>query len=329
VLPEINFARRLIDRERLSPPVDIVAVARKFAAVEQLRFPRELDVDGVCLNLKRRGYQPRIIVNIAGRTKERIRFTLAHELGHVIIPWHTGSIVDTLVVDTIDADQDRADPDYWALEGEANRFAAELLMPIKWVNEIVEEFSPPDAINHIVRSAEVSRQAAMIRVNACQKPGIVYVQLQNGIVVASGRSNATLANPPPPGTPINPRSLFPWTPHRWQVRIGGVQCFWWQFKGDVSLPTENTNDDWRRLLNEIIENIMIQEHDVSKFKSRVNGIISYANSQVKSDRTSAKIFEACLVRIHGKAGEDSLIRRMIEHPLFQRFLYARVLDLIE
>jgi Zn-dependent peptidase ImmA (M78 family) len=322
--PEVNYARRLIDRETLKPPIDVVKLARKFATVRKLRFPSDIDVDGVCLNLKRRRQLPVIIVNIARGSRERIRFTLAHELGHVIIPWHTGSIVDA-----IDIDQVQADLHYWTLEAEANRFAAELLMPAQWVMDIIEESSsPPDAIDRIARCAEVSRPAAMIRANAYQKPGLVHAQVQNRVVIASGRSKGTLASPPQPGTFINPRFLFPWTPHRWEAQIGNTYCFWWQFKGDILLPTENIGD-WRLLLNEIINGIQIQENDVPKFKSKVNGIISYANSRMKTDRTPAKIFEACLERLHSKAEEDCLIRLMIEHPVFQRFLYARVLDFIE
>jgi hypothetical protein len=234
------------------------------------------------------------------------------------------------IVDAIDIDQGRADLHYWKLEAEANRFAAELLMPVQWINEIIEESSsPPDAIDHIACSAEVSRQAAMIRVNACQKPGIVYAQVQDGVIVASGRSNDTLASPPQIGTSVDPRSLFPWTPHRWEAKIGPCRCFWWQFKGEVLLPTANANDDWRKLLDEIIGDIRMPGNDVANFKSRVNGIISYANSQKKTDRTSAKVFEACLERLYSRAEEDGFIRLMIEHQAFQRFLYARTLALIE
>jgi IrrE N-terminal-like domain len=319
-LPEVNFARRLVDREKLRPPVDVVAIARKFARVEHLRLP--VDVDGVCLNLKRRGHQPRILVNIAGRSKERIRFTLAHELGHVIIPWHTGSIVDT-----IDIDHGRADLHYATLEAEANRFASELLMPADWVKEKIEEFTcPPDAIRHVASSAEVSLQAAMICVHSCHGPGIVYAEIHNGFVVASGRSSGTLADPPQRGTAIDPRSLFPWTPHRWEAKmIGTSRHFWWQFKGDVALPSVDASQDWRELLDEIIDDIKMPGDDVANFKFRINGIISHANSRRKTDRTSAKIFEACLERLHSKAEEDSFIRLTIEHPAFRRFLYARVL----
>jgi IrrE N-terminal-like domain len=319
-LSEVNFAKRLIDREKLRPPIDVVATARKFARVEHLRLP--VDVDGVCLNLKRRGHQPRILVNTAGRSKERIRFTLAHELGHVIIPWHTGSIVDT-----IDIDRGRIDLHYSTLEAEANRFASELLMPTGWMKEKIDEFPcPPDAIRHVARSAEVSLQAAMIRVHACHGPGIVYAEIHNGFVVASGRSNGTLADPPQPGTAIDPRSLFPWTPHRWEANMTGTsRHFWWQFKGDVALPSADTNEDWRELLDKIINDIKIPGNDVTNFKARINGIISHANGRRKTDRTSAQIFEACLERLHSRAEEDNFIRLTIKHQAFPRFLYARVL----
>jgi Zn-dependent peptidase ImmA (M78 family) len=100
-LPEINFAARLIEIKQLVPPIDIFSLAQEYAAVVRVTFP--VQIDGVCLDLKQRGKRPRILVN---RTlhKHQLRFTLAHELGHVIIPWHVGSIVDETEESRIDLD---------------------------------------------------------------------------------------------------------------------------------------------------------------------------------------------------------------------------------
>jgi hypothetical protein len=87
---EINLARRVIKRFDMSPPVDVAAVAGRYAKIEYCTIP--FSIDGICLNLKRIGVRPTIIINL-DRPPLRKRFTLAHELGHVLIPWQPGESV--------------------------------------------------------------------------------------------------------------------------------------------------------------------------------------------------------------------------------------------
>jgi hypothetical protein len=321
--PEINLARRLIKRAKLKPPIDVFDVARKFSNVEKLELP--VDVDGVCLNLKQSGKKPLIIVNIAGRSRERIRFTLAHELGHVLIPWHTGSIVDE-----IEITRDHASQEYWQLEGEANRFASELLMPTAWVEKQIEEWPLPlEATARVANGAEVSFQAATIKLLNCLGSGFIFAQVENGSVVSSGRSRGTLANQPNIGSTIEPDALFPWTPNRWRQQVGTARYYWWQFKGDVALPAANSNHDWRVLLDSIIDDIKVRSDDIPKFKMKVNGIIAYANGNTRENRTRSRIFEASLQRLHSNAPNDRFIRRMLSHPQFREFLDARVCSFLK
>lgn len=71
------------------------------------------------------------IVLAEGRKPERRRFSIAHELGHFLIPTHKGhsgdgfscSLGDLRVGDTREHDRRQR------VEAEANRFAAHLLMP--------------------------------------------------------------------------------------------------------------------------------------------------------------------------------------------------------
>lgn len=73
---------------------------------------------------------PIIELNTEITFEPRRRFTLAHEIGHICIPWHTGITVCSL-----------DDPSYKVQgqtlintqELEANTFASELLMPTPWI----------------------------------------------------------------------------------------------------------------------------------------------------------------------------------------------------
>lgn len=92
-----------------------------------------------------------LIVIAAGQHEHRQRFTIAHELGHYVLHCREGRetafFSDT--AETLEAD-------HLALEGEANAFAAELLMPLDQVEAMhtVERGDPVKMARHFRVSAE-------------------------------------------------------------------------------------------------------------------------------------------------------------------------------
>lgn len=81
--------------------------------------------------------------------KEKQRFTVSHELGHYFIHRDVDTFVDD---EKTNSDDER--------EKEANKFAAELLMPTAWVKRDYGMMPNPDAL---ALKYEVSRQAMYIR----------------------------------------------------------------------------------------------------------------------------------------------------------------------
>ena len=117
-----KIAQKVSEKYNLTVPVDLsVLIAAKCEYVEHKTLPvaieayTELDRNPPCINILSKIYV------------RRKRFTIAHELGHIFIPWHNG--VDTL----------RANDDGNSLldrnEMEANAFASELLLPEKWMKK--------------------------------------------------------------------------------------------------------------------------------------------------------------------------------------------------
>jgi len=157
VQPEIKLALRIIEKHSLKIPIDFDKLVSEYANLIYKHIPIE-GVDGVSLNLKVPGKKPTIIVD-SNLPKTRQLFTLVHELGHVIIPWHLGTIVDEFHSEYYNYIV------YSELEQEANRFAAELLMPGEWVLSEFEKCNYNLASFHenLVRLACVSDQAASIR----------------------------------------------------------------------------------------------------------------------------------------------------------------------
>ena len=92
---------------------------------------------------------------------ERRRFTIAHELGHFVLPLHGAGAqcvkADMGVLASKDANRAR--------EAEANRFAASLLMPKSLFQRDIRRLGSPET-EHIVKLAadyEVSKEAAARR----------------------------------------------------------------------------------------------------------------------------------------------------------------------
>jgi len=111
------------------------------------------------LHLKTAGKTPTVIVN-ADSARPRQKFTLAHELGHIIIPWHLGTFIDK-----VDENNVTSNTEYWVLEREANRFASEVLMPFDWIYSLYQENPDPHFLHwQIGAHCGVSDMAASIRI---------------------------------------------------------------------------------------------------------------------------------------------------------------------
>ena len=117
-IPEVLVARRVAKVYGLRFPFDLRSFAESSLDVVYLNIPIK-DVDGVVLNLKTPGKNAKILIN-SSVPFVRQNFTLAHELGHFFIPWHIGTIGDSVHADY------NADFEYAEMEIEANRFAAAL-----------------------------------------------------------------------------------------------------------------------------------------------------------------------------------------------------------
>lgn len=153
--PEEKLANRLLARHSLVPPYDLINLVRHYADLEYEYFP--FTADGITIGVK--SARPTIYIN-RELSPTRSKFTLAHELGHVKIPWHIGTIV---------SDLDNYSPLdhnlYREKEAEANRFAAELLMPSSWVIGILSKNCDfKIKLEEIYNNSGASLEAVLIKV---------------------------------------------------------------------------------------------------------------------------------------------------------------------
>lgn len=167
-----NIARRLREEYDLTLPVDLDTLAARLGIRVEYR-DMESPKDG-CVLLE--SVQPVITINSRAYPL-RQRFTLAHEIGHVMIPWHTGTPqCDTGNPTVTIGGRTLID----SQEQEANTFAAELLMPSDWLREQKaaatreeETNKLEELLNLIQETAGVSFLAALYALEYILKPGEV------------------------------------------------------------------------------------------------------------------------------------------------------------
>ncbi|MDB5679334.1 ImmA/IrrE family metallo-endopeptidase [Sphingomonas bacterium] len=131
------------------------------------------------------------ILVAAGRPRKRRRYSVAHELGHFLIPTHMPgpghgfecSLDDLHLLDVKERDRRRR------IEAEANRFAAALLMPVP---RIRAGFSPkgPDLVDIVRLAAEfdVSKEAMARSYVEAQREAVAVILIRQGRVIRTYRN---------------------------------------------------------------------------------------------------------------------------------------------
>ena len=129
-----------------TPPVPVESLARDVGIVDF----KDLEVDGFegALMTDQEKSQG-VILTRSGARKERRRFTIAHELGHFLMPSHKGNRQCTAA----DLRESRRDNDDRRQEAEANRFAAGLLMPRSWFTSDMNRLGDAD-LSHVQELAK-------------------------------------------------------------------------------------------------------------------------------------------------------------------------------
>jgi Zn-dependent peptidase ImmA (M78 family) len=123
--PEINpeiYARELLFELNIdSIPVQVDVICAKLNI--ECIYTSQIDAEAI---IAKKGQKVIIAVNTKTNYHTRARFSIAHELGHFKIPTH---LLETFVCSTADLNSYSLDN---LIEKEANIFASELLMPVKF-----------------------------------------------------------------------------------------------------------------------------------------------------------------------------------------------------
>lgn len=149
------------------PQIDVEKVA-KFLQAEVIEEELDQDVSGLLLISQGK----RTIAVNEAHADNRKRFTIAHELGHLMLH-AVDQDEDNVFIDrkVFNRNSD-ASQGIYRQEIEANRFAAELLMPKRLLLNAIDELgdeidlSDDDTLYELAKKFEVSTQAMAIRLTS-------------------------------------------------------------------------------------------------------------------------------------------------------------------
>jgi hypothetical protein len=242
---EERVAAELVRRFELEPPIDVGAAARHFADVEDALIPGACD--GLVLGLHGARARPFILLD-SRQSRSRERFTLAHELGHVLLPWHVG---DAFLCETSRFRLFDAPGDFYA-EPEANRFAAELLVPRVWLDRLIVELGTDRVLPLMdaIRQARVSAYVACLRLRAALPAGHAFAISRGDRVLLSGRAQGPgvyAVNPPEAGERFERERLDRFAHAVEDMEYGSTHVTWWTFRGEQFVE-EHEADPRRRSL---------------------------------------------------------------------------------
>jgi len=316
--PEEKLAAKLHRRHNLILPVDIKSLLSRYARVIEVALP--WDMDGLCIDLKTE--RVRVLYD-PSKYRTRVRFTLAHELGHVLIPWHIGNVSDKI--------DDSSPGEDSSIEDEANRFASELLIPRAYIERLLNEAGTlSEILRSVQRETDTSKIATFIKVSRC-------IPIDRFLARVGDKGEIL--------------SFWGGHPFRSKHKIYGlsiskfadaslVQTF--QFEGKkyvygsrgqilatepplpaVKWPASDADDrTWRAILSKILDDVATDPARRQNLLLSVNATInSRFNRHAK--KASLLLYEDCLVTIF----DNDRCQSVALHPLFSLYVVKRIDDL--
>lgn len=306
------MAARLVERLNIAPPIDVETICRNLADLSVKKFP--VQIDGVCLDLKMPGRRPKVWIS-RDIPPVRRRFTLAHEIGHIVIPWHLGTIVDD-----IDVPRSGEATKYREMEAEANRFAAELLMPSTWVVGLSERADHVAGLMRSIRQiADVSYPAAFIKAAKFGAPNYIGAEVRDGVIVRSIRTPGTNSIAIEPGTSLEQVKM----PAAYDAQIvhGSDSTFhWWQIRETLDDPGGEIAH-WRTILENILDDVPSEFR--KKTRASVAAIIGFGIGKEQKGAPVDRIYRRGIEASQNRGRESVWVKQVIDDPRFTSYILAR------
>lgn len=179
--PDVRASNILCELEIVEPPTPVEDICRHFG----IKYILDADIESeALLIIDEKVSRPLIAVKANKRYESRVKFSLAHELGHFIIPEHQDPKYNCTLGDLNDYHDKSA-------EIEANQFAAELLMPSQWLTpEIRRRDVTLNMLQTFAERFETSLSSTAIKVVGLCSDRIAVVFAQNGKILWHKKSDS-------------------------------------------------------------------------------------------------------------------------------------------
>jgi hypothetical protein len=281
-----------------------------YADIEKLMFP--LDADGITVGIDG-GARPNILINTKLHPV-RQRFTLAHELGHILIPWHTGTIISHTAREI----SDEAKLEYREMEAEANKFAAELLLPTTWIEKLFKQYeSFSSFLNRIIDDSGASLDASLIKVFNTINGRIILADVDSSNeLIRSFQSRCMPSMELPIETDLMKNAPFRSARFLEKFDIRGRSFIAWDYPD--TLVVESDDREWR----EILENILL-DCDIKPLQPSINAVLPSVYQRNK-ELSRESIVTKVIMAYEGR----SKFKCFTQHASFEQYVVKRVDELI-
>ncbi len=323
--PAARCAATLVDRLDLNPPIDIDAVAARYCDVEFLTWPYACDALAVGLGSVR----PSIFIRRNNQGARRRRFTLAHELGHVVLPWHVGLTACIPVVTSFDADPLGPAPVSGLLsqariaeqEAEATRFAGALLIPRRFI----ESQADTSGLGQVVRSlnrTNISAVAAILSLSQHLLPGFCFLidEDEEGLRMVASSGTST---PPRNGRrPLEAR-LRDKARDFGEAHVSGRRVLWHQLAAQTDFALPDDARSTTQILRDAIAN-STSSTELPALLMRINGIVGGILSKGERAQSEAQALSVLEHRFES----DPELNHMFENADFRLYLCRKAAERI-
>jgi hypothetical protein len=293
-------------------------VVERYATVEVDVIPG--GCDGLVLGLATACHdRPTVILNDT-QNRARALFTLAHELGHILLPWHLG---DSLACDT------RTIVAGNPFEAEANAFAGSLLLPGAWLEGSVVRHASGDVAQMLRQIAEtgVSAHVACIRLARHLPPGhvLAVLGLRGSTIELAASSPDTAGQPPPVGSDGDDALLTHFADDTTTVDYGHRRIRWWRHDGR-SLRDGTVARDSAEVLRLLLREHIVDESARGAAQQTLAGIVGAAKSM--SHDPAAEAIYGRLQRSLSRR-RDRLPETLLVDPRFDAWVRQRAIEVAE
>ncbi len=242
------------------------------------------DVDAIVIGLATASSKPSVYVRATDNLL-RERFTMAHELGHIVLPWH-------LPAANCSVDEDEFETHDPTIEQQADLFASTLLVPDRWLAGLMNRHA--DDMTRILQelnSSEVSTAAALQALRRYLLPGWVFEAYGGRSIVATNGTRLPAEQP-------TSSSLAALASASGDALLNGRTVRWYKFSETVTLPVKAFDDQRtdHEILIAAIASSGAAEDDQAKIAASANGKVG-GTLREAAGRPASETYEAMMHKL--------------------------------